>query len=69
LMSGLVCNVEKTVLLPVGNPANVDPRIADLGFTLVDKVTILGLVIDRDGYTLSNFEKIQNKINCNIQHW
>jgi hypothetical protein len=69
LMSGLVCNVEKTVLLPVGNPVIVDPRIADLGFTVVDKVTILGLVIDRNGYTQSNFEKIQAKINYNIQHW
>jgi hypothetical protein len=42
-MSGLVCNVEKTVLLHIGTNEDFDERMRDLGFIIADKVTILGL--------------------------
>ncbi len=53
-MSGLVCNVEKTMLLPIGDIHQIDHRIADLGFSFVEKLTILGLNIDKNGVTADN---------------
>ncbi len=40
-LSGLLCNVEKTTLLPIGQNLQIDNRIRDLGFIIVDKVTSL----------------------------
>jgi hypothetical protein len=69
VMSGLVCNVEKTSILPIGGPFQIDNRILDLGFTIVDKLTVLGLEIDRDGHTQTNFTKIRKKICSHISSW
>jgi hypothetical protein len=68
-MSGLVCNVEKTVILPIGNIHPIDQRIADLGFTFVEKLTILGLNIDKNGVTADNQLGIMSKINIQIAVW
>ncbi len=68
-MSGLICNVEKTVLLPIGNDTVIDNNILSLGFTVVDTVTILGLEIDRNGYKQSNFSKIVDKVRNQIATW
>jgi hypothetical protein len=68
-LSGLVCNVEKTVLLPIGNNIVIDDQITSLGFVIADKVTILGLEIDRNGITNSNKEKIIEKIRKQIGTW
>jgi hypothetical protein len=38
ILSGLVCNVEKTVLLPIGENAVIDEQIMSLGFVIADKV-------------------------------
>jgi hypothetical protein len=43
ILSGLLCNVDKTTLLPIGQNLHIDNRIRDLGFVIVEKVTILGL--------------------------
>ncbi len=51
-LSGLVCNLEKTVILPIGDNTNVDARIATLGFQLADKLTILGLEISKETLTI-----------------
>jgi exonuclease III len=56
-LSGLVCNVEKTVILPIGNNENVDGRIVTLGFQLADKLTILGLEISNRGFTEQKFRQ------------
>jgi hypothetical protein len=68
-MSGLVCNVEKTVLLPIGNNTIIDNNIVSLGFTLAEKITILGLEIDKKGYMPSNFTKIADKIRNQVNTW
>ncbi len=68
-LSGLLCNVEKTTLLPVGHNIQVDDRIRDLGFAVVDKVTVLGLEICRDGVTDNNFVRIVDKIRSIIANW
>jgi hypothetical protein len=68
-MSGLVCNVEKTVLLPIGADTVIDDNIRTLGFAVVDSVTILGLEIDSNGYKPSNFNKIIDKVRNQIAIW
>jgi hypothetical protein len=68
-LSGLLCNVEKTTLLPVGQNVLVDDRIRELGFVVVDKVTVLGLEICSDGITNNNFVRIVDKIRSIIANW
>ncbi len=68
-MSGLVCNVEKTSILPIGDNTVVDDRIRDLGFVISEKITVLGLVIDKDGYTDENFSNIRNKLTMQVNKW
>jgi hypothetical protein len=68
-ISGLLCNVEKTTLLPIGRDIRLDDRIRDLGFVIVEKVTILGLDINKDGVIDSNFIKIIEKIRSIIANW
>jgi hypothetical protein len=67
-MSGLECNVEKTTLLPLGN-AVMDNRISELGFQIVDRITILGLEINKTGTAASNFERITTKVRNIIAKW
>jgi hypothetical protein len=50
-MSGLVCNLDKTTLTVLGDGLQLDNRIRDLGFSIVNSTTILGLEIDNTGYT------------------
>jgi hypothetical protein len=69
LLSGLVCNVEKTVQMAVGNDTVIDERIANLGLNIEQKVTILGLTFDGKGNFESNFEKIREKISKQITFW
>ncbi len=68
-LSGLLCNVDKTTLLPIGQNFQIDNRIRDLGFIIVDKVTILGLELDRNGVTAENFVKLIEKIRAIIANW
>jgi hypothetical protein len=64
-LSGLVCNVEKTVLLPIGDDVIIDDRIATLGFKLADKLTILGLEINSTGFTDKTLIKWYRKLGPN----
>jgi hypothetical protein len=68
-MSGLLCNVDKTTLLPIGPNGQLDDRILHTGFVLVDKVTILGLELNSDGVTNKNFQCILDKIKAIIANW
>ncbi len=55
--------------MPIGEPLDLENRIRDLGFTIVDKLTVLGLVIDKDGPTQSNYLNIRKKICNQISTW
>jgi hypothetical protein len=68
-LSGLICNVEKTMILPIGDIDQIDPRIANLGFSIVDNLTILGLKIDKMGTTNDNYLDILSKIKKQISIW
>jgi hypothetical protein len=69
IMSGLVCNVEKTTVMLIGSNTPIDERIFELGFTIVDNVTILGMNVNINGVTENNFQKIGQKISGVINHW
>ncbi len=70
ILSGLECNVDKTTILPIGPNIPIDPRIMDLGFKIVNSVTILGLTIEgNSGDVNGNFITILSKIRREVQHW
>ena len=63
-ISGLSCNLDKTVVVPIGQNTNKhDILCPDLGMTWDDTFTILGFTIDNTLKHLdSNFTKIKQKI-------
>jgi hypothetical protein len=70
LFSGLQCNVEKTVLMQIGNCRPPSDEILALGFTLVDEIKILGMKIDHAIENLdSNFVEIHESIKSTINYW
>jgi hypothetical protein len=69
IISGLRCNVDKTNLLPIGENIIIDNRIHELGFNIVDNLTVLGLEIDRNGATEKNFSRVTDKIKALIANW
>jgi hypothetical protein len=68
-MSGLRCNVEKTNLLPIGENIIIDNRIYELGFNIVNSLTVLGLEVDCNGVTGKNFSCVSEKIKALIANW
>ena len=58
-ISGLCCNIEKTVLIPVGRVKPIPQNILDLGFEFKNRATILGMEIS---HSLNNFENTANTI-------
>jgi hypothetical protein len=60
--SGLQCNVDKTVLMQVGNIIPPSDEIVDLGFTFVESIKILGMEIDNKIENLDvNFATVLEK--------
>ncbi len=53
-LSGLKCNFEKTSLMPIGNFQNIENDLVELGFTITDKITLLGIDIDKNLNFLEN---------------
>jgi hypothetical protein len=70
LFSGLKCNIEKTVLMQVGQKTAITPEIASLGLSFVDSIKILGMDIDADIVNLdSNLARIAISIDKSISYW
>jgi hypothetical protein len=68
--SGLKCNIEKTVLMQVGQKTPITPEIAALGFSFVDSIKILGMDIDSEIENLdANFVEIATSIDKSISYW
>jgi hypothetical protein len=68
--SGLKCNIEKTVLMQVGQKTAITPKIAALGFSFVESIKILGMDIDAEIVNLdSNFVRIATSIDKSISYW
>ncbi len=69
-MSGLKCNVEKTVLMQVGNLIAPSNEILALGFSHVESIRILGMDIDQNILNLDqNFSNILDRIRNSISYW
>ncbi len=70
VFSGLHSNAEKTTLLQIGTVAPLQNAILELGFNVVENVTLLGLTVDNDLSFMSNyFEGIIAKIQNIIEYW
>ncbi len=70
LLSGLECNVEKTTLLQVGAIAPLADNILELGFSVVNKVCVLGLELTGPGaFFTSSLEKITVKLQQQVNNW
>ena len=62
-LSGLMINVEKTQILPINVSPNFAEYIAETGFSIVKKLTILGLDITENFHLEeTNFNKLMVKI-------
>jgi len=68
--SGLKCNLEKTSVLQVGNIIPVSEEIAELGFSFVEKFTLLGMEISNNFANLQACHDITiRKIISIINFW
>jgi len=48
LMSGFECNIDKTVLLPIGQIRPLSREIIELGFSVQEKITVVGMQISNN---------------------
>ena len=69
-LSGLECNIEKTAVMQVGEKSPPDAGILELGFSFVDKLTILGTIINSDsGCQEENATIIYDKVRKQVRYW
>ena len=71
VVSGLVCNFDKTVIMPT-NPVDdiIRASIQDLGFTISDSFKLLGLTICRNLDNINEiYSELVTKINSLINFW
>jgi hypothetical protein len=70
IFSGLHSNADKTTLLQIGRIVPLDPEIIDLGFNIVDKVTLLGITVDNNLTMFTDhFETVIQKVTGIIEYW
>ena len=70
ILSGLCCNIEKTVLVPVGMLEPIPEDILELGFEIKGKAIILGMEISNDLHDMESCaETIVKKINKECNWW
>ncbi len=70
-ISGLRTNVEKTTLMRIGDlHSQLDPRIRELGFSMVEEMRLLGFDIDNRVVNLGqNFDKCITKMRRIVANW
>jgi len=67
--SGLQSNADKTTLLKIGTADPLSNEILNLGFNIVDEVTLLGLNVNRDLSSLTAyFDDIAGKVSRMVEH-
>ena len=66
ILSGLCCNIEKTVLVTVGILEPIPEEICELGFEIKDKAIIQGMEISNDLHDMESCaETIEKKSTKN----
>jgi Reverse transcriptase (RNA-dependent DNA polymerase) len=69
-ISGLVCNVQKSHILPIGHEPVIPGAIRNLGFEIVDEMTILGCrVSNKNDLIEKNCRTIIDRINSQKRIW
>jgi hypothetical protein len=69
-LSGLECNVEKTILMQFGDTTPISQEIKDLGFSIDNSVTVLGLKIKSNNLNVQeNWDKILEKVRGQVRNW
>jgi hypothetical protein len=69
-LSGLKCNVDKSMIMITGTGGNIPDYILNSGFQITDKLHILGMDITRDTNKLSdNFDAVIEKIRSTGNFW
>jgi hypothetical protein len=70
-LSGLRCNLEKTVIMRIGDTeSEMDPRINSLGFTISKSCCLLGFdFAENTDLAVLNFAKVDKKINGILNFW
>jgi Reverse transcriptase (RNA-dependent DNA polymerase)/zinc-binding in reverse transcriptase len=69
-ISGLECNVQKSHILPIGHEPAVPGAIRNLGFEIVDEMTVLGFKIsNKDDLIEENCRTIIDRINSQKRVW
>ena len=69
-ISGLECNVEKTALMTIGPPVQIEQEILDLGFEIKNEIVLLGAKIKNTGKCYDgNLELILEKIKKQANFW
>ena len=69
-LTGLTINVEKTNILPINVSNNFENEIRTTGFSIVSKITILGLEISANfDQDQANFNKLLSKIRGMAIFW
>ena len=69
-ISGLGCNVEKTMVMPVDINQPVPQNVVDLGIQIVNEIFLLGTVLKNTGTCFEpNSEKILEKIRKQVNFW
>jgi hypothetical protein len=70
IISGLKSNAEKTTLLQIGSVTPLPNDVLELGFNVVEDVTLLGMRFDRDLTTLtSHFNDVLGKVQRIREFW
>ena len=70
IISGLGCNVDKTVLMQIGNKDPIPPEILEIGFDIKNDFTLLGAKIKSIGICYdTNINMIMEKVRKQVHFW
>jgi hypothetical protein len=67
--SGLQTNADKTTLMQIGSVGALSEEILNLGFNRTEQCTLLGMDIDRNLSSLTNYFDTVVKIRRMTEHW
>jgi hypothetical protein len=68
--SGLKCNMDKTFIMQVGRREPLERNIVNIGFKMVDELTLLGVKLSNDvGNFVQNYDAVIEKIRNIANYW
>jgi hypothetical protein len=64
-LSGLECNIEKSVMLQVGDTGNLPGEVIEAGFPLKNRIKVLGITLTT---SCMEFTEVYNEIEEKVQN-